>query len=406
MSQLFQELQARDLIKQTNDIFLLEKSLNKDKLSFYIGFDPSSDSLHVGHLLQIMTALRLRKEGHSPVILIGGATAQVGDPTGKSEMRKMLTSEQLQVNVSSLRKQLISLFPGYVFVEDNTAWFNQTNYLSFIKDIGALFNVNVMLRADCFKSRLENGLSFLEFNYMLMQAYDFLMLHGKHNVNLQVGGDDQWSNMLAGLDLIKKKNAKTALVMTVPLLVNSNGQKMGKTETGTIWLDAEKTSVFEFFQFWRNLPDEEIIPCFKKLTFLSVEEINAINLSTVELINSAKKNLAYEITKFVHGEKKADVALNKSQELFEMQDMAVLQPTLVSDNTHVLELVVKSGFAASRTEARNLINNRGISINDEVVASPTIIVSKSQFGKDLLLKKGKKNYFRFLIEEVEQHAQT
>jgi tyrosyl-tRNA synthetase len=285
--------------------------LNDDKLSFYIGFDPSSDSLHVGHLLQIVTALRLKKAGHSPVILVGGATAQVGDPTGKSKMREPISAETLHLNISEFRRQLISLFPGYVLVEDNAIWYDQIKLLSFLKDIGSMFTIKEMLQADSLKLRLDNDLTFLECNYALMQAYDFLKLHDKYKVHLQIAGDDLWSNMLTGATLVEEKTGQNVLIMSVPLLEDCNGQKMGKTEKETIWLNPAKTTVSDFFKFWYNLSAEEVITYLKKLTFLSLEEISQFDTSTLEGLRSAKEKLAYEVTKFVHGEMSATIALNK-----------------------------------------------------------------------------------------------
>jgi tyrosyl-tRNA synthetase len=397
---LFDDLANRGLVKQVTDEQAVRDLLNEKQITFFIGFDPTADSLHVGHLLQIVTAKRLKLAGHFPIMLVGGATAQIGDPTGKTDMRKMLSQKDLDFNIKSIRSQIIDLIHGLISIQDNSEWIDKLNFMSFIREFGVHFSVNNMLRADCFKSRMENGLSFLEFNYMLLQAFDFFHLNEKQNCVLQIGGDDQWSNILAGIDLIHKKSGNKAFGLTLPLLTNSAGQKMGKTEKGTVWLDKQKTPVFDFFQFWRNLPDEDVIKCFKFLTFLSVEEIDAIPFTTVDEMNSAKKKLAFEITKFVHGEDNAALALEQAEALFESNDLSSMEAVSVENNINVLDLVMKSGFAKSRTEARNLVTGRGISINNEVLTDPTVIISISQFGNNVLVKKGKKNFCRFNIEET------
>jgi tyrosyl-tRNA synthetase len=396
----FDELIQRGLVKQVTNAEAVAKVINTRSASFYIGFDPTADSLHVGHLLQIVTAKRLKDAGMFPIMLVGGATAQIGDPTGKSDMRKMLSEEELERNVRSIRGQIIKLLPGFISVVDNSSWTHDLNFMRFIREIGIHFSVSNMLRADCFKSRMENGgLSVLEFNYMLLQAFDFFHLFERQKCLLQVGGDDQWSNILAGIDLVHKKTGKQVFGLTLPLLTNAAGQKMGKTEKGAVWLDSSKTSIFDFFQFWRNLPDSDVIKCFKLLTFVSVEEIDAMPFSSVTEINFAKKRLAFELTKFVHGDDEAALALKQAEALFETNDASAVDTISVSDNTHVLELIIMGGFAKSRTEARNLINGRGISINDEVLTNPTITITKSQFGNDVVVKKGKKNFCRFTIKD-------
>lgn len=398
---LFDDLIQRGLVKQVTNEKAVSKVLDTHGTSFYIGFDPTADSLHVGHLLQIVTAKRLKDAGLFPIMLVGGATAQIGDPTGKSEARKMLTTEELALNIKSLRSQIISLLPGLISVQDNLLWTSNLNLLQFIKEIGSHFSVNNMLRADCFKSRMENGgLSFLEFNYMLLQAFDFFHLFEKQKCVLQIGGDDQWSNILAGIDLIHKKIGKEAFGLTLPLLTNSDGQKMGKTEKGAIWLDKFKTSVFDFFQFWRNLPDSDIIKCFKFLTFVSVNEIESIPFESIQDINAAKKRLAFEITKFVHGNEAAALALKQAEALFEKNDSSLISSIHINDNCSVLDLIIKCNFAKSRTDARKLINGRGVSINDEVLTDPTINIAKSKFGTDVVLKKGKKNICRLTIKDT------
>lgn len=398
---LFDDLVARGLVKQVTNAEGISKIMNDHGTTFYIGFDPTADSLHVGHLLQLVTAKRLKDGGMFPILLVGGATAQIGDPTGKSEMRKMLSQDEVDANIFALRRNIISLMPGLVSIQDNALWTSQLNLLDFIKNIGAHFSVNNMLRADCFKSRMENGgLSFLEFNYMLLQAFDFFHLFETQRCVLQVGGDDQWSNILAGIDLIHKKTGKEAFGLTIPLMTTSDGHKMGKTEKGAIWLNKFKTSVFDFFQFWRNLPDGDVIKFFKLLTFVPVSEIESIPFSSVEEVNAAKKRLAFEITKFVHGNDEAALALKQAEALFEKNDTSVIKPTIINDNHSVLDLIIKCGFAKSRTDARNLINGRGISINDEVLTDPTLNITKLKFGNDVIVKKGKKKISRFTIKDT------
>lgn len=395
---LFNELNERGLIKQVTNADAISRFFEAKNGSFFIGFDPTADSLHVGHLLQIITAKRMKDAGVSPILLVGGATAQIGDPTGKSDMRKMLSEEELNRNIKAICNQFNKLLPDVTSIVDNNSWIKDLNFIRFIRDIGVHFSVNNMLRADCFKSRIENGgLSVLEFNYMLLQAFDFFHLCSTQNCFLQIGGDDQWSNILAGIDLIRKKTGKEAFGLTIPLLVNSSGQKMGKTEKGAIWLDKNKTSVFDFFQFWRNIPDEDVIKCFMFLTFISVDEIKAIPFSTSDEINAAKKRLAFEITTFVHGKEEAEVVLKQLEALFENNDASMIKEVVISDNIHILDLIVKSGFAKSRNEARNLINGKGISINDTLIIDPTISITKCSFNNSFVLRKGKKNFCKFII---------
>ena len=395
MSNIFEELEQRGLIKQTTNAEKLRSLLNDSSITFYIGFDPTADSLHVGHLLQIVAAKRLADAGHRPIMLIGGATALVGDPTGKSEMRKMLSHSHIHVNGESIGEQIQKIMGKEVEMINNLAWFDGRFFLTTLRDLGPHFSVNNMLRAECFKSRMEHGLSFLEFSYMLLQAEDFRQLHIQEGCVLQMGGDDQWSNILAGIDLVHKKEGKEVFGLTLPLLVNSDGTKMGKTEKGAVWLDPEKTSPFEFFQFWRNIPDDKVRDCFNFFTFFPPMIEEDIFLG----INQAKKNLAFEITKLVHGEALAQQALEQAEALFEKRDTSDLTALSISEGTHILEAIMKCGFAKSRTEARNLIMNRGITINEEVQTNPTITITKNTFGNDLVIRKGKKNFCRLLIED-------
>lgn len=393
MSKTFEDLEQRGLIKQTTNAEKLRQLLNSDTpVTFYIGFDPTVDSLHVGHLLQIVTAKRLADAGHKPIMLIGGATALIGDPTGKSEMRKMLSHSDIRVNGEAIAAQIKKIMGKNCEIISNMQWFDDADFLTVLRTIGPFFSVNNMLRAECFKSRMEHGLSFLEFNYMIMQAQDFRMLHLEEGCMLQIGGDDQWSNILAGIDLIHKKHAKEVFGLTLPLLVNSDGTKMGKTEKGAVWLDPDKTSPFEFFQFWRNIPDDQVEKC---MLFFTQNMDAGISKS----INLVKKDLAFEITKLVHGETNARQALEQAEALFENKVTSVLEAIPVTEGTHILELIIKCGFAKSRTEARNLIINRGITINQEVQTDPTISITKNTFGDLILVRKGKKHFCRLLIED-------
>jgi tyrosyl-tRNA synthetase len=391
---VFEDLQQRGLVKQiTNEAKVRELLDSESPVTFYIGFDPTADSLHVGHLLQIVTAKRLADAGHRPIMLIGGATALIGDPTGKSEMRKMLSHSEIRVNSEAIAGQFQNIMGRDVEIISNMQWFDDADFLTVLRTIGPFFSVNNMLRADCFKSRMEHGLSFLEFNYMIMQAQDFRMLHLDEGCVLQIGGDDQWSNILAGIDLIHKKHAKEVFGLTLPLWVNSDGVKMGKTEKGTVWLDPKKTSPFEFFQFWRNIPDDQVEKC---MLFFTQNMDTGISKS----INLVKKDLAFEITKLVHGETAAQQALEQAEALFVKRETSDLAATPISEGTHILEVIIKCGFAKSRTEARNLILNKGITVNQEVLTDPTIIVSKTKFGNELIVRKGKKHFSRLLIEDT------
>lgn len=399
---VFEDLEARGLVKQTTNAEKIRSLLNDTKATFYIGFDPTADSLHVGHLLQLVLAKRLVDAGHKAIILIGEATASIGDPTGKTDMRKMLSQSEIKDNHNDFLEQIMKLLGRTVSFVNNMQWFEKKGFLEILREVGPHFSVNNMLRADCFKSRMESGLSFLEFNYMIMQAFDFLHLNRIADCNLQIGGDDQWSNILAGIDLIHKKEKKEAFGLTLPLLVNSSGQKMGKTEKGAVWLNAEKTSPFDFFQFWRNLPDTEVIKCLKMLTFLPVEEINKLPFTTPDEINFTKKMLAFELTKMVHGEGVANESLQKAEALFAANDPTLLEATVIDNNISVLDLLVKCGFAKSKSEGRNLINGRGISINDQVVTEQTLVITSDQFTNDVIIRKGKKNFSRLLIKETNE----
>lgn len=395
---LSEELINRGLIKQTNNLEKIKALIDGEPFDFYIGFDPTANSLHIGHLLPLIFAKRLINAGHNGIMLLGHATASVGDPTGKNEMRKMLSHSEIGINASSFEDQISSILNNGFQIYSNMEWFSKTNFIDLIREVGPHFSINNMLRADCFKSRMERGLSFLEFNYMIMQAVDFLELHSYTGCMLQVGGDDQWSNMLAGINLINKKLGHDVFCLTLPLLINFSGQKMGKTEKGAIWLSSEKTSVFEFFQYWRNIADEDVIKCFKLLTFLPLSEINCLPFNNAKEINQAKKKLAFEITSIVHGTEKAQNALNQAEQLFSNNDIKNINGQMIIDGLSILDLIVKAKFAKSKTGARNLINGNGISINDTIINNPTISITKQEFGKEFLLKKGKKHFAKFIIE--------
>lgn len=394
---LFAELNARGLIKQITNEQKVRELLDNSKTTFYIGFDPTADSLHVGHLLQLILAKRLIDRGHKAILLIGGATASVGDPTGKTDMRKMLSVEEIAANGECFKSQFQKIVGDNFEAVNNLVHFQDLGFLDLIREVGVHFSVNNMLRAECFKARMEHGLSFLEFNYMIMQSFDFLRLHETHGCTLQIGGDDQWSNMLGGIDLIRKKVNAETFAFTLPLLTNSAGQKMGKTEKGAVWLDSNKTSVNDFFQFWRNIADAEVKKCFNFLTFVSVDEINQMPFTTNEEMNVAKKRLAFEITRIVHGEESATQALNQAEALFEKHDTSNMEVHQLEDNLPVLEVIVRAGFARSKTEARNLINGKGISVNDKLIDNVFTKVSSAEFGSNILLRKGKKSFIKFSI---------
>lgn len=399
MSNIFEDLEERGLIKQITNAEKLREKLNSNTpVTFYIGFDPTADSLHIGHLLQVVTAKRLADAGHRPIMLVGGATALIGDPTGKSEMRKMLSHSEIRVNGEVIGEQIQKIMGREIELVNNLTWFDDADFLSLLRTIGPFFSVNNMLRAECFKSRMEHGLSFLEFNYMIMQAQDFRMLHLEENCTLQIGGDDQWSNILAGIDLLHKKHGAEVFGLTLPLLVNSDGTKMGKTEKGAVWLDPAKTSPFEFFQFWRNIDDGKVRQCINFFTDKTCPMFTDLS-EQFNSINDAKKFLAFEVTKLVHGESIARQALEQAEALFEKRDTSTIEAISIAEGTHVLELLMVCGFAKSRSDGRNLIGNKGISINQEVITDPTILISKNQFGNELIVKKGKKNFCRLLIED-------
>ncbi len=395
-------LKERGLLKQVVFEDELKKLLDSGSQSFYIGFDPTADSLHVGHFMQMIVAKRLQDAGHRPIILIGGGTAMVGDPSGRTDMRSMMTKETIRHNVECFKKQMQRFvrFEGEnaAILVDNADWLLDLNYIGFLREVGATFSVNRMLTAECYKQRLEKGLTFLEFNYMLMQAYDFLVLNRKYGCVLQCGGDDQWSNMLAGADLIRRKEQKDAFAMTFALLTTSEGIKMGKTSKGAVWLDAEKTSPYDFFQYWRNIADEDVEKVFRYLTFLPLDEINELTRFRDERMNKAKERLAYELTSMVHGKSEANDALAKAKGAFSGDSENMPTATIPAGMAQVAEILVKVAKVASKGEAKRLITGGGISVDGQKVTDIAACVSDSQLANGFVLQKGKKNFYKVTVE--------
>ena len=395
---IYEELQARNLIAQVTDEEEIRELINKGNAKFYIGFDPTADSLHVGHFMALCLMKRLQMAGNTPIVLLGGGTGHVGDPSGRSDLRKMMDSEQIDHNVECFKKQM-SRFIDFdkAIVANNKDWLLNLNYVEFLRDVGPHFSVNNMLRAECYKQRMERGLSFLEFNYMIMQAYDFYYLNQKYGCNMQFGGDDQWSNMLAGTELIRKKTGKDAYAMTITLLLNSEGKKMGKTSSGAIWLDPNKTSPFEFFQYWRNIDDADVIKCFKLLTFLPLEKIDEIASWSNDRINEKKEILAYELTKLVHGEEEANKALNAAKNLFsgEGNDENMPQVELEGNELPVMDLLVNSKLCTSKSEARRLIEQGGLSIDGEKISDVNKVIN---YSSPIKVKKGKKTFLKIIAK--------
>ena len=389
-------LRERGFIKQTVFEEELYEKLGKESVAFYIGFDPTADSLHVGHFMQLIAMHHMQQAGHRPIVLIGGGTGMVGDPSGRTDMRTMMTREMVQHNVECFKKQMSRFidFEGEnaAIVVDNADWLLNLNYVDFLREIGAHFSVNRMLTAECFKQRLERGLSFLEFNYMLMQAYDFLVLYRKYGCSLELGGDDQWSNILAGANLIRIKEQQPAFAMTFTLLTTSDGKKMGKTAKGAVWLDENKTSPYEFYQYWRNTADEDVEKCMKLLTFLPLEEIGELCRYRDERINHAKEVLAYELTKEVHGEEKANLARSQAQAAFGGSD-AELPVKEAAGAATVVDAMVAAGIAKSKGEARRLIEQGGVSVNDDKVTDVNMPVP----AKEFVLHKGKKVHVKIIV---------
>lgn len=407
MSNVFDVLMERGYIKQTTHEEEIRELLGKESVTFYIGFDPTADSLHVGHFIAMMFMAHMQRHGHKPIALVGGGTAMIGDPSGRTDMRKMLTKEDIAHNVASIKKQLARLIDfseDKALLVDNADWLLDLNYVNFIRDIGAHFSVNRMLTAECFKQRLEKGLSFLEFNYMLMQGYDFYVLNEKYNCKMQLGGDDQWSNMIAGMELVRRKSSKQAYAMTCTLLTNSEGNKMGKTANGALWLDPEKTSPYEFYQHWRNVDDADVDQCLRLLTFVPMDEVRRLVALEGAEINKAKEVLAFEVTKAIHGEEEAIKAQEASKALFAGAGekgsipFTEMDSIIFEKGIGILDLLKDLGLTKSNSEGRRLVEQGGISIDDVKVESIEKLVNLDDFqdGK-ILIRKGKKVYHQVRI---------
>ena len=395
---LYDELVARGLIAQVTNEEEIKKMINEGKATFYIGFDPTADSLHVGHFMALCLMKRLQMAGNKPIALLGGGTGMIGDPSGKSDMRKMLTPETIQHNIDCFKKQMsrfIDFSDGKAIMVNNADWLMNLNYIDVLREVGACFSVNKMLSFECYKQRWERGLTFLEFNYMIMQSYDFYMLYQKYGCNMQFGGDDQWANMLGGTELIRKKLGKDAHAMTITLLLNSEGKKMGKTEKGAVWLDPEKTSPFEFFQYWRNIADAAVMQCIRMLTFLPIEEIEAMSGWEGSQLNKAKEILAYELTKLVHGEEEANKALDAAKALFggkgNTENMPTTELELPEGKIGILDLMVSAKLVNSKREARTLIAGKGVAVNDVIVEDPNAEIT---IDGEVIIRKGKKVYHK------------
>ena len=405
--QIYEELQARGLIAQVTDEPQIRELINNGGAKFYIGFDPTADSLHVGHFMALCLMKRLQMAGNKPVVLVGGGTAHIGDPSGRTDMRSMMTTETIEHNSECFRKQMsrfIEFGEGKAIMVNNADWLLGLNYVEMLRDVGACFSVNNMLRAECYKQRMEKGLSFLEFNYMIMQAYDFLYLHNNYGCNMQFGGDDQWSNMLAGTDLIRRKTGKDAFAMTITLLLNSEGKKMGKTQKGAVWLDPNKTTPFEFFQYWRNVDDADVMKCIRMLTFISLEEIEEMDKWEDSRINEKKEILAFELTKLVHGEEEAQKAKEASHALFMGVGDDSNMPTTEIDvaaaenGIGIMDLMLTCKLTASKAEARRLIQQGGVSVNGEKVGSIDLVLTKEQLAEGVKIKKGKKVFHKAVLK--------
>ena len=405
--QIYEELVARGLIAQVTDEDEIRDLVNNGKATFYIGFDPTADSLHVGHFMALCLMKRLQMAGNKPIALIGGGTAHIGDPSGRTDMRSMMTAEQIQHNCDCFKKQMsrfIEFGEGKAQMVNNADWLLNLNYIDVLRDVGPCFSVNNMLRAECYKQRMEKGLSFLEFNYMIMQSYDFYHLYKEYGCNMQFGGDDQWSNMLGGTELIRKKLGKDAFAMTITLLLNSEGKKMGKTVGGAVWLDPEKTSPYDFYQYWRNVDDKDVLKCIRMLTFLPLEEIDKMDEWEGSQLNTAKEILAFELTKLVHGEEEATKAQNTARAIFAGGGSDANMPTtelsaddLTDGKISVLDMMLKAGLIPSKGEGRRLVQQGGVSINDNKITDPNFALTKEAFADKVILKKGKKVFNKFVL---------
>ena len=405
---VYDELVARGLIAQVTDEEEIKELINNGKATFYIGFDPTADSLHVGHFMALCLMKRLQMAGNKPIALIGGGTAMIGDPSGRTDMRQMMTKETINHNCECFKKQMsrfIDFSEGKALMVNNADWLLDLNYVEVLRDIGPHFSVNRMLSAECYKQRMERGLSFLEFNYMIMQSYDFYELFQRYGCNMQFGGDDQWSNMLGGTELIRRKLGKNACAMTITLLLNSEGKKMGKTQSGAVWLDPEKTSPFEFYQYWRNVGDADVLKCLRMLTFLPLEQIDEMDKWEGSQLNTAKEILAFELTKLVHGEEEAAKAQESARALLSggnaanMPTAAITEENLRDGEIDIMGLLVASGLCASRSEARRAVQQGGVAVNGEKVASIEASYKPEDINKeDFVLRRGKKNYRKIIFE--------
>ena len=405
---LFDELKARGLLAQLTDEEEIKELINNGKAVFYIGFDPTADSLHVGHFMALCLMKRLQMAGNKPIALIGGGTGMIGDPSGRTDMRKMLTPDDIAHNCDCFKKQMsrfIDFSEGKALMINNADWLLKLNYVELLREVGACFSVNNMLRAECYKQRMEKGLSFLEFNYMIMQSYDFYVLYKEYGCNMQFGGDDQWSNMLGGTELIRKKLGKDAYAMTITLLLNSEGKKMGKTASGAVWLDAEKTSPYDFFQYWRNVDDADVIRCMKMLTFMSLDEIAEYEKLEGSELNKAKEKLAYELTELVHGKQEADAALEAARNIFSGSGRSENMPTtelteedFTDGSISLAAILVRCGLCPSNSDAKRNIKQGGISVNDEKITDFAKSYSKADIDGEFIIKKGKKDYHKVTVK--------
>lgn len=404
---VFDVLQERGFIKQMSHENEIKELLEKEKITFYIGFDPTADSLHVGHFIALMMMSHMQKAGHRPICLLGGGTGMVGDPSGKDEMRKMLTPEFINHNIACFKKQMsrfIDFSDGKAILANNADWLLDLNYIQLLREVGVHFSVNRMLTAECFKKRLERGLSFFEFNYMIMQSYDFWRLNKEYGCIMELGGDDQWSNMLAGVELIRRKEQKPAFCMTCKLLTTSDGRKMGKTEKGALWLDPEKTSPYDFYQYWRNVDDNDVENCLSLLTFLPMDEVRRLGALKDAEINIAKKVLAFEVTKLVHGEEEATKAQQAAEALFgggnNLENVPTVEITSADMNGKVIDVLTAGKIFSSKRETRQMIAQGGLYIKDNVLTDVDACFAESMFDEDksLLIRKGKKKYFRLIVK--------
>ena len=403
---IYEELQARGLIAQVTDEPLIRDLINNGKATFYIGFDPTADSLHVGHFMALCLMKRLQEAGNKPIALIGGGTAMIGDPSGRNDMRSMMTKETINHNVECFKKQMsrfIDFSDDKALLVNNADWLLDLNYVDLLREVGPHFSVNRMLTAECYKQRMEKGLSFLEFNYMIMQSYDFYTLYQKYGCNLQFGGDDQWSNMLGGTELIRRKLGKDASAMTITLLLNSEGKKMGKTQKGAVWLDPEKTSPYEFFQYWRNVDDADVIKCLKMLTFLPLSEIEKMENWEGSQLNEAKEILAYELTALVHGKEEAEKAKESARSVFGAGDASNMPTATVDDDcfkdgeVDLITLLVAGGLCQTRSDARRNIEQGGVTVNGEKETDFKKTYTKDNFGDGIVIKRGKKNFKKLVL---------